>query len=135
MVMPNGFTYMTDEEKKLLGEIKKDPQKAKSLATDMLGLSTCPSEEFLLTAVFLCPGVIRHVHNQSYWLRLLAVVLDKGTAKYVNGMTPEIRAAADPKSKVTIVSLDMPSYLNEIYDNAQNLSKCGVTTLNPRLSR
>lgn len=133
--MPNGFTYMTDEEKQLLGEIQKNPQKAKSLATDIIGLSKCPSEEFLLTAVFLCPGVIRHVHNQSYWLRLVAVTLDKSNAKYVNGMTPEIRAAADPKSKRTIMDLNMPHYLNEIYANAQNLSKCGVTVLSMGLIR
>lgn len=133
--MPNGFTYMTDEEKQLLQKVKEKPEKAQDLTTDILTLSRCPSEEFLLTAVFLCPMIIRHVHNQSFWLRMIAVTLDKSKAQYVNGMTPEIRAAADPKNKFTIMDLNMPHYLNEIYANACNLRVCGVTTLNKDLLR
>ena len=131
--MPNGFTYMTNEEKILLQKVKENPKKAQDLVTDIHTLSYCPSEEFLLTAVFFCPAILRHVHNQSFWLRLIAVTLDKRTAQYVNGMTPEIKAAADPNDKRTLMDLDMPHYLTEIYANAYNLRICGVRTLNKGL--
>ena len=126
MMMPNGFTYMTDEEKQLLGKIKNNP-------TAVCGLSRCPSQEFLLTAVFLCPSIIRFVHNQSWWLRMLAVTLDKTTAPYVNGMTPEMRKVADSKEKHSVMDLNMPHYLCEIYANACNMQKCGITSLNKKL--
>ena len=45
MTEPNGMTYMTDEERKILGTLKQHP-------TNILTLSHCPSEEFLLAAVF-----------------------------------------------------------------------------------
>lgn len=128
MPVPNGFTFMTDEEKKIIGTIKDNP-------TNILKLSGCPSQEFVLMAVFLCPGILRYVHNQSHWARLLAVTLDKSASKYVNGMTPEIRQAADSKSKRTIMNLNMPHYLIEIHANAYNLRVCGLTTLNPGLVR
>ena len=117
MNMPNGFTYMTDEEKNMLGKIEKKPNK-------ILELSNCPSEEFLLTAVFLCPSIIRFVHNQSWWLRMIAVTLDAQNKKYVNGMTNEIRRAAD--SHANIIDLNMPHYLLEIYANAHNFKKYGI---------
>lgn len=126
MMMPNGFTYMTDEEKKILPTISEHPAAINTL-------SRCPSEEFLLTTVFLCPSIIRFVHNQSWWLRMLAVTLDKTTAPYVNGMTPEMRKVADSKEKHSVMDFNMPHYLCEIYANACNMQKCGITSLNKKL--
>ena len=125
MTMPNGFTYMTNEEKKCLPKISENP-------ASITKLSRCPSEEFLLTAVFLCPSIIRFVHNQSWWLRMIAVTLDSGTKKYVNGMTSEIRRAADSHTNIT--DLNMPRYLVEIYANACNFKQHGIiSSLNTKL--
>ncbi len=118
MMMPNGFTYMTDEERKVLERLRHDPN-----PVAIRSLSRCPSQEFLLTAVFLCPSIIRFVHNQSWWLRMLAVTLDKTTAPYVNGMTQEIQKAADdPDSRNKIDDLKMPDYLRNIYKSVTNKS-------------
>jgi hypothetical protein len=128
MTEPNGMTYMTEEERKILGTLKQHP-------TNILTLSHCPSEEFLLTAVFENPYIIRFVHNQSFWLRMLAIVLDKGTLKYVNGLTPEMRNVASSKTPVKITDLNMPHYLLEIYANAHNIRRHGIAALNERLGR
>ena len=125
-MMPNGFTYMMDEEKRLLQNVRKDPKKAQDLISDIDKLSWCPSEEFLLTAVFLCPMIIRKIDNQSFWLRAIAYVLDKNTSKYINCMTPAIRSKGNCKIK----DLDMPPYLHRIYDNVCALqSGKSITTL------
>ena len=64
---------------------------------------------------------------------MLAVTLDKTTAPYVNGMTPEMRKVADSKKKHSVMDLNMPHYLCEIYANACNMQKCGITSLNKKL--
>ncbi len=126
MELPNGFTYMTDEERNILGKLKDSPIAIRSL-------SRCPSEEFLLTAVFLCPSIIRFVHNQSWWLRMLALMQDKTTAPYVNGMTPEMKQFLRSDKKSTIMDLNPPHYVLEIYANACNFQKYGIKALNKRL--
>lgn len=118
MELPNGFTRITAEERNVLEQLKHDPN-----PVAIRGLSRCPSQEFLLTAVFFCPSIIRYVHNQSYWLSLLAVMLDNTTARYVNGMTQEIQKAADdPDSRNKIDDLKMPDYLRNIYKSVTNKS-------------
>jgi len=102
----NGMTYMTKEEKQLLGTLKQHP-------TRILTLPHCPSEEFLLMAVLENPYIIRFVTNQSFWLRMLALVLDKGVEQYVNCITPEMAKVIKSKQPVKITDLNMPQWLLE----------------------
>jgi hypothetical protein len=64
---------------------------------------------------------------------MLAVTLDKTTAPYVNGMTPEMRKVVNSKEKHSVMDLNMPHYLCEIYANACNMQKYGITSLNKKL--
>ncbi len=118
MTEPNGMTYMTEEERKILGTLKQHP-------TNILTLSRCPSEEFLLTAVFENPYIIRFVHNQSFMLRMLAVKLDYKALQYVNGVTPEIRRAAAKHNERGVMGADLTHNELEIYANAFNVKKFG----------
>ena len=123
MTEPNGMTYMTDEERKILGTLKKHP-------TNILTLSHCPSEEFLLAAVFENPYIIRFVHNQSFMLRMLAVKLDYKTLQYVNGVTPEIRRAAAKRNERGVMGADLTRDELEIYISAYNIKKFGLQLRN-----
>ena len=118
MTEPNGMTYMTEEERKILGTLKQHP-------TNILTLSCCPSEEFLLAAVFENPYIIRFVHNQSFMLRMLAVKLGYKTLKYVNGTTPEILRAAAAKNERGIMGANLTRDELEVYANAFNVKKFG----------
>lgn len=118
MTEPNGMTYMTDEERKILSTLKQHP-------TNILTLSHCPSEEFLLAAVFENPYIIRFIHNQSFMLRMLAVKLDYKTLQYVNGVTPEIRRAAAKRNERGVMGADLTRKELEIYANAFNVKKFG----------
>lgn len=118
MTEPNGMTYMTDEERKILGTLKQH-------LTNILTLSHCPSEEFLLAAVFENPYIIRFIHNQSFMLRMLAVKLDYKTLQYVNGVTPEIRRAAAAKNERGVMGANLSREELEIYANAFNVKKFG----------
>lgn len=117
MIEPNGMTYMTDAERKILPQIKDNP----TLVAQM----NCPSEEFLRAAVFENPYIIRFVHNQSFMVRILAVKLDYKMLRYVNGVTPEIRRAAAAKNDRGIMYANLTHDELEVYVNAQNVKKIG----------
>lgn len=114
---PNGFTYITDAELKILPQIKDN--------MTLVAQMSNPSEEFLLAAVFENPYIIRFVHNQSFMLRMLAVKLDYKTLKYVNGTTPEILRAAAAKNEHGVMGANLTREELEIYANAQNVKKFG----------
>ena len=117
MTEPNGITYMTDAERKILPQIKDNP----TLVAQMSN----PSEEFLLAAVFESPYIIRFIHNQSFMLRMLAVKLDYKTLKYGNGTTPEILRAAAAKNERGIMGANLTRDELEVYANAFNVKKFG----------
>ncbi|MBO4480555.1 MAG: hypothetical protein J5742_02935 [Alphaproteobacteria bacterium] len=122
MTEPNGMTYMTEQELKMLPQIKGYP----ALVAHM----DCPSEEFLLAAVFENPYIIRFVHNQSFMLRMLAVKLDYKMLEYVNGKTPEIMRAAAKHNDRRIMGADLTRDELELYANAQNIKKHGFKLRN-----
>ncbi len=115
---PNGMTYMTDAERKILSQIAEHPEL-------ILQLKNAPSEEFLRAAVFENPYVIRFVHNQSFMVRMLAVKLNYKMLQYVNGVTPEIRRAAMEKNDRGIMGANLTHDELEVYANAQNVKKFG----------
>ena len=117
MTEPNGMTYMTDAERKILPQIKDNP----TLVAQMPN----PSEEFLLAAVFESPYIIRFVHNQSFMLRMLAVKLNYKALKYVNGTTPEILRAAAAKNEHGVMGANLTRDELEVYANAFNVKKFG----------
>ena len=117
MMEPNGMTYMTDNELKILPQIREHPVLVAQMSN--------PSEEFLLVAVCENPYIIRFVHNQSYMLRILAVKLDYKTLRYVNGVTPEILRAAAAKNERGVMGANLTREELEIYANAFNVTKFG----------
>lgn len=117
MMEPNDMTYMTEQEHKILPHIKKYPFMVTQIGA--------PSEEFLLSAVFENPYIIRFVHNQSFMLRMLAVKLDYRTLKYVNGVTPEILAAAAAHNTRGMMGANLTHEELEIHANAFNIKKFG----------
>lgn len=117
MTEPNGMTYTTDAELKILPQIENNP----TLVAQMSN----PSEDFLLAAVFENPFIIRFVHNQSFMLRMLAAKLDYKTLKYVNGTTPEILRAAATKNEHGVMGANLTHEELEIYANAFNVKKFG----------
>lgn len=115
---PNGMTYMTDAERKILPQIAEHPER-------ILQLKNTPSEEFLRAAVFENPYIIRFVHNQSFIVRMLAVKLNYKMLQYVNGVTPEIRAAATMHNEGGVMAANLTRDELEIYANAFNVKKFG----------
>ena len=114
---PNGMTYMTDAERKILPQIAEHPE----LVAQMRN----PSEEFLRAAVFENPYIIRFVHNQSFMVRMLAVKLNYKMLQYVNGVTPEIRAAATMHNESGVMGANLTHDELEVYANAFNVKKFG----------
>ena len=114
---PNGMTYMTDAERKILPQIAEHPE----LVAQMRN----PSEEFLRAAVFENPYIIRFVHNQSFMVRMLAVKLNYKMLQYVNGVTPEIRAAATMHNEGGVMGANLTHDELEVYANAFNVKKFG----------
>ena len=117
MTLFDDMTLMTDSERKILQMVKDNPAIITQLSS--------PSEEFLLSAVFENPSIIRFVHNQSFMLRMLAVKLDYGTLKYVNGTTPEILHAAAAHNTRGIIGANLTHEELEIHANAFNIKKFG----------
>ena len=124
MAEPNCMTYMTEKEMQILKSVAKNPAVVARMEN--------PSEEFLLSAVFDAPCIIRFVHNQSFRLRLLAVKLDWRVLKYVNGPTPEIIRAAGAHNERGIMGADLTHDEIEIYANAQNIKKFGAWVAHSR---
>jgi hypothetical protein len=124
MTEPNGMTYMTQKEMKILKSVAKNPTVVAQMEN--------PSEEFLLSAVFDAPYIIRFVHNQSFRLRLLAVKLDWRVLRYVNGQTPEILLVAAARNERGVIGADLTHDEIEIYANAQNIKKFGAWVAHSR---
>ena len=112
-----GMTYMTESERKMLPRVHDEPWVVAQMKN--------PSEEFLLSAVFENPHILRFVHNQSYGLRLLAVKLDYTTLDEVNGQTPEILRAAAAHNNRGVMYANLTHQELELYANAQNVKKFG----------
>ena len=124
MQEPNGMTLMTESERLVLGQLQESPIAVAQMNN--------PSEEFLLSAVFLNPYIIRFVHNQSYLLRLLAVKLDYRTLQYVNGSAPEILMAASKHNVNGVMGADLTHDEIELYANAINVMKFGFAAQTPK---
>ena len=117
MAEMNGITYMTETERQLLSEIKECP--AAFLRAQN------PSEEFMRAAVIMNPYVIHFIANQSHMVRMLAVKLDCERLQDVQGITPEIRAAAKKGNRRGIMGADLTRREIEEYANAFNVMKYG----------
>ena len=112
-----GMTYMTESERRMLPCVHDEPWIVAQMKN--------PSEEFLLSAVFENPHILRFVHNQSFQLRLLAVKLDYTALNEVNGKTPEILRAAAKRNDRGVMGADLTREEIELYANAQNVKKFG----------
>ncbi len=126
MAEMNGMTYMTEAERQLLPEIAECP-------TAFLRAQN-PSEEFMRAAVIMNPHVLRFITNQSHMVRMLAVKLDCERLQDVQGITPEIRAAAEKGNTRGIMGADLTHREIEECANAFNVMKLGFAaeTLYPR---
>ena len=112
-----GMTYMTESERRMLPRVHDEPWVVAQMEN--------PSEEFLLSAVFENPHILRFVHNQSFRLRMLAVKLDYNALQDVNGKTPEILRAAATHNDRGIMGARLTHEEIELYAHAQNVKKFG----------